>query len=47
MIESVWNGPRSYVDALRMVDHLLRATAKNLQQWSDKAMEHQIPNLGH
>jgi hypothetical protein len=30
-VKSVWNGPRPDVDALRMVDHLLRGTAKALQ----------------
>jgi hypothetical protein len=37
-VESVWNGPRPDVDALRMVDHLLRGTAKVLQQWSAKRL---------
>jgi hypothetical protein len=37
-IGQMWNGPRPDVDALRMVDHLLRATAKALQQWSAKVV---------
>jgi exonuclease III len=37
-VESVWNGPRTDVDVLRMVDHLLQRTAKAMQQWSAKAV---------
>jgi hypothetical protein len=37
-VESAWTGPRPDIDALRMVDHLLRVTAKALKQWSAKAV---------
>jgi hypothetical protein len=37
-VESVWNGPQPDVYALRMVDHLLRGTAKALQHWSAKVV---------
>lgn len=31
-VESAWNGPRPDMDTLRTVDHLLRETAKAMQQ---------------
>jgi hypothetical protein len=37
-IKAVWSAPRLDADPLRLIDHLLRDTAKELVKWSAKAV---------